>query len=98
MKSWGCYKTPFQGLLNQYYMTSVEALRWIENVFEESPEGINPDTPRVDIPAWDSLGVLTLMAGFDQQFNIMLSDDEIKTMTKVNDILNILRKNGKVSD
>ena len=38
------------------------------------------------------------MAGFDQQFNIMLSDDEIKTMTKVNDILNILRKNGKVSD
>jgi len=79
-------------------MTSVEALRWIENVFEESPEGINPDTPRVDIPAWDSLGVLTLMAGFDQQFNIMLSDDEIKTMTKVNDILDILRKNGKVSD
>jgi acyl carrier protein len=79
-------------------MTRVEALRWIANVFEESPEGITPDTARADIPAWDSLGVLTLMAGFDQQFSIILSDDEIKSMTKVSDILDILRKNGKLSD
>ena len=79
-------------------MTSIEALRWVADVFEEPPERITPDMPREDIQAWDSLGVLNLMASFDRQFGIILADSEIQSMKTAGDILDILRKNGKLSD
>ena len=79
-------------------MTRIEALKWIANVFDEPADRITPDTPRSDIREWDSIGVLTLMADFDQTFGIILSDEEIQSMKDVNDILEILRTNGKLSE
>ncbi len=78
-------------------MTQQEALEWIARLFEEKPERVTPDTVRDDIPAWDSLGVLTLMADLDSQLGIQLSDDEVQGMKSVKDILNILQRNGKLS-
>jgi acyl carrier protein len=78
-------------------MMQTEALVWVANLFEESSGMLTPDTPRQDIPAWDSLGVLTLMAGFDNDFGISLSDDQLQSMKKVNDILEILRSKGALS-
>ena len=77
-------------------MAEKEALEWVANLFEESPESISADTPRDAIPAWDSLGVLTLMAGLDEKFNIVLSDAEMRAMRTAGDILEVLRKNGKL--
>ena len=78
-------------------MTQQEALEWIARLFEEKPERLTPDTVRDDIRAWDSLGVLTLMADLDSDFSILLSDDEVQGMKTVNDILEILRKHGKLT-
>ena len=78
-------------------MNQTEALTWIADLFEESPEKIQPDTKREAIPAWDSLGVLTLMAALDEQFDIILSEEEMQTLQSVQDILNVLTKNGKMT-
>ncbi len=78
-------------------MTQKEALEWIARLFEEKPERLTPDTVRDDIPAWDSLGILTLMADLDSQLGIQLSDDEVQGMKSVKDILDILQRNGKLS-
>jgi len=78
-------------------MTQQEALDWIAKLFEEKPERVTPDTGRSDIPAWDSLGVLTLMADLDSNFGIQLSDDEVQGMRTVKDILEILHRNGKLA-
>ncbi len=78
-------------------MTQKEALEWIARLFEEKPERVTPDTVRDDIPAWDSLGILTLMADLDSQLGIQLSDDEVQGMKSVKDILDILQRNGKLS-
>ena len=77
-------------------MTQEEALDWVAKLFEETPGKLNSDTRRDDIIAWDSLGVLTLMASLDSDFGIMLSDDQVQNMKKAGDILEILRKNGKL--
>ena len=77
-------------------MNLQEALNWIAELFEESPENITAETPRDDIPAWDSLGTLTLIAGMDETFEILLEDEEIQHMNKVNDILELIRKYGKL--
>ena len=77
-------------------MSQIEALQWIAELFEESAAGIQPDTMRDAIPNWDSLGVLTLMAGLSERFDITVSADELADMKRVDDILVVLRRSGKL--
>ena len=45
----------------------------------------------------DSLGVLTLMASLDTDFGIVLTDDDIQGIKKVGDILDVMRRSGKLT-
>jgi len=78
-------------------MTEQEAVEWIARVFETSPEQLTPDTPREGVPAWDSLGVLTLMANLDSDFGIVLTDDDVQGIKTVGDILHVMQRNGKLA-
>ena len=73
-----------------------EALEWIAELFEDSVENITPETPRDEIPAWDSLGILTLMARLDEDFEILLEEEEVQELRSVNDILEALRRHSKL--
>ena len=75
-----------------------EALQWIAEIFEEPPDLVRPDTPQEEILGWDSLGVLSLIAGFDERFDITLSETDIAEFQKVDDILDLLRKHGKLEE
>ncbi len=77
-------------------MSQNEALHWVAELFEESAAGIQPDTSRDAIPNWDSLGVLTLMAGLSERFDITVNADELAEMRRVDDILLVLRRHGKL--
>jgi acyl carrier protein len=79
-------------------MTQRDGVEWIANLFEISPEQLTPDTLRDAISAWDSLGVLTLMASLDTDFGIVLTDDDVLTIKKVGDILDIMRQNGVLTE
>ena len=57
-----CSVTPIT-TSTELIMNTQDAVSWIAEIFEEPPEGVSADTPREEIPGWDSLGVLTLMAG-----------------------------------
>ena len=78
-------------------MTQREAVEWIAELFEVSPQELAPDTPRDDIPTWDSLGTLTLMASLDGDLGIVLSDEEVQTIRSVGDVLEVMRRNGKLT-
>lgn len=77
-------------------MSQEEALKWIAEIFEQSAGSIQPETPRAEIVAWDSLGFLMLMAELDEKHGILLSDAELRALTKVGDILEVLRRGGKL--
>ncbi len=77
-------------------MTVSEALSWIANIFEQPLESITPETLRDDIETWDSLGTLTLLAGLDSDFNILVSEEELLELKSVDDILNLMRRHGKI--
>jgi acyl carrier protein len=77
-------------------MTEAEALAWLAEVFQEPAEKIAPETPRDSIATWDSLGVLTLMAELDERFDLVTSDQDMREMTKVGDVISLLRKEGKL--
>jgi acyl carrier protein len=76
--------------------TEAEVLKWVGELFEH-PEPLAPETLRETIPMWDSLGTLNLLAGLDEKFGIILPDAELRAMTKVDDILVVLRREGKLS-
>jgi acyl carrier protein len=77
-------------------MNQLDALAWIADLFEEPRERISPETKREAIPTWDSLGVLTLMAGLDETFGLLLKEEDMLSMQSVQDILDVLIRNGKI--
>ena len=78
-------------------MTEEEALAWIARLFEEEPGQVTAEMHREDIAAWDSLGVLRVVASLDSDFGIPISDDEVQGLTEVADILKILRSRGTLN-
>ena len=79
-------------------MNTAEALDWIAEVFEERPGRIAETTRRNDIPGWDSLGTLTLIAGLDERFDIHLSEQDIEALQSVADLLDVLRRHAALQD
>lgn len=73
-------------------MNVEETLTWLAEVFQEPGGYITAETARSEIPGWDSLGVLSLIAAFDERFDIHLSQRDIERMQCVNDILDVLRR------
>ena len=73
-------------------MTQTEAMKWIADVFEEDAAKLTPNLKREDFERWDSLGMLTLIAALDEQFSIVLNEDEMGKLTSINSILDVLRK------
>jgi acyl carrier protein len=72
-------------------MTQKEAIKWIAEVFEEDAAKLTPELNRQDFERWDSLGMLTLIAALDEQFSIVLTEEDMQTLTSINSILNVLR-------
>jgi acyl carrier protein len=79
-------------------MKEQEALLFITKTFGEKPENIRPDTRKDDIPNWDSIGTISLMAELDEQFGIMLEEKDFESLNRIDDILQVLRKHGKLLD
>ena len=61
-------------------MTLAEALSWVSEIVNEPPVRVRPDTKRIDLAGWDSLGQLLLMSALDQQFGIKLTQDEFERL------------------
>jgi len=79
-------------------VTTEQALSWVASVFEDPTGRIGRDTKKDDIPGWDSLGTLTLIAALDSEFGIQLAEKELYSMSVVEDILAVLRRNGTLQD
>lgn len=78
-------------------MNTQEALTWISEIFEEPAGRIEVGMSREQIPGWDSLGTLSLLAALDERFDIHLSEQEIDSLQSVKDLVEVLRRHGVLS-
>lgn len=78
-------------------MTRDEALNWVATVFEAPVGSLTDDTPQAQVPGWDSLGVLTMLADLDEKFKIQIDETQVKALGKVGDILALLHKHGALA-
>ena len=81
--------------MNKFNNTE-EALAWLAEIFEAPPESIQPDTPRDKVEAWDSLGMLALMARLDEELEIILDEDQAAELKTIGNVLEIMRAHGRL--
>lgn len=86
----------FMGDFENNKCSDAQVMDWLAQAFNEPREKITPETRREDIASWDSLGVLVLMADLDEKFDLVLTDQDMRAMTKIGDVLAVLRERGKL--
>jgi acyl carrier protein len=74
-----------------------EVLPWLATVFGEPVESLKFDSQRDQIHGWDSMGMLMLMADVDEKFGIQMSEQDVKGLKSVTDIVALLERAGQVS-
>ena len=75
-----------------------DALELIAVAINESVDDVQPGVELVTLSGWDSMAVLLLMADFDEQFDIVLDEEKIRSLKLVDDILAVLEQNNVLSD
>jgi acyl carrier protein len=58
--------------------------------FDVDPRLISIETSSSDVPAWDSIGHLSLASNLEQTFDISLDVDELMSMENVKDIIRVV--------
>lgn len=58
--------------------------------FDVDPQLISLETSAGDIPAWDSVGHLSLATNLEQAFGITLDVDELMEMENVREIMRVI--------
>jgi acyl carrier protein len=71
----------------------------LQDIFREIfqlPELVlTPATSPSDIPSWNSLNHVRLIAAVEKNFNLRFSLDDLMEITRVSDLLRILMENEK---
>ncbi|HEY0705190.1 MAG TPA: acyl carrier protein [Polyangia bacterium] len=75
-------------------MKKADLQQWLGGVFQEDPASLGLDRARATIPTWDSMGTLLLIAELDEKLKVTLSEDELKELTSIGDIVAVLSRKG----
>lgn len=76
-----------------------QLFEWLAGVFQEDPSSITLERARDTIPTWDSMGTLLLIAELDDRLHVTLTEDDLKGLSSVKDIVDALRnKQVEVTD
>ena len=68
--------------------------RLVAQVFSVNEGDIGEDTSNQNLPAWDSMGHVTLIMELESSFDVSLSIDEALAMTSVGEIKKVLERRG----
>ena len=66
----------------------------IAETFNVPADAVRPDASAKTVPAWDSLGHLTLVAALEKAFGASFTMDEILAMENAGGIERLLRDKG----
>jgi acyl carrier protein len=68
-----------------------QLLQWLEGIFQEPEGSIDENRSRASIANWDSMGTLLLIAELDEKLHVTLTEDELKSLASVSDLVATLR-------
>ena len=65
-------------------------LQYFADQFDDEPEGLTLDTRFRDIEGWASIVALSVMAMCDEEYEVILSANEMESANQISDIYNIV--------
>lgn len=71
-------------------MNKLEKIALLESMLEISAGSINEQSVLVDIPEWDSMAAISLIALMDENFKKELTGPQVKKFKTVQDILDFM--------
>ena len=71
-----------------YVLTNVQEA--FKAAFDIDPQSVSIETTASDIPAWDSVGHLSLASNLEEVFGISLDVDDLMEMENVREIVRIV--------
>lgn len=63
--------------------------------FDDEPEGLTLETKFRDIEGWSSIIALSVMAMCDEEYEVILSANEMESASQVSDIFKIVNERFK---
>ena len=69
----------------------------LRGVFDVDPHLVSLETEATDIPAWDSVGHLSLCGALDDAFELQLAVNEMAQMVSVRKIVSIVEEKKKAA-
>ena len=60
--------------------------------FDDEPEGLTLETKFRDIDGWASIVALSVMAMCDEEYDVILSANEMENANQISDIYNIVNE------
>jgi acyl carrier protein len=88
-----CKRRDRQKLNIELFLPNVRSA--FEAALHVEPAAITMDTEPGDIPAWDSIGHVTLAANLEQEFGVEFDKDDLMTMENVREICRVVQ--GKLA-
>jgi len=71
-----------------YVLTNIQ--KAFKAAFDVDPQSVSIETTPSDIPAWDSVGHLSLASNLEEVFGISLDVDDLMEMESVREIVRII--------
>jgi acyl carrier protein len=79
-------------------ITVTDLLQLTEQLLNLDEGSLTIETLLVDVPGWDSMGVLLLMAEMDERFSITLNEVALANLKGVKDIVATVKNAGLLSE
>ena len=79
-------------------ITIPELVGVIEQLLNTEPGLLTATTLLADVPGWDSMGVLLLMAELDERFGITLGETTLASLHDTSDIVAVVRNAGLLTE
>ena len=71
-------------------METSKKIELLEDMFEVEAGTLTPDMNLCDIDQWDSMASLSLILLLDEQFGKEINGEDIKKLSTIQDILNMM--------
>ena len=80
------------------HITVPALLNLVEDLLNIDQGSLTTKTRLVNVSAWDSMGVLLLMAEMDERFGITLNETALANLRGTEDIIDVVRREGLITE
>jgi acyl carrier protein len=78
-------------------MDTNKALEWLTDVLSVQGRVLTVQDTRRTVAEWDSLGDLMLLSRLEEELGIVVSADDVATMSSVKEVFNVMEQNNAFS-